>query len=181
MTCVIIDWHWRWVNSLIVKEEYISDIVLEHVPMAWLWSFREYQELLFGSRFSLHLVYGFTSLAAEDNLNFLWQLSNFEEILNLRNLLLKILGDIWAYTLHWCNLLMTIICFPNRRMNLMKLCLEWDILHFCVDLIRGRKILSWFSHWLRNCNDSRWQLGVAEIILIITVKWWMPKLMVDCS
>ena len=33
--------------------------------------FREYQELLFGSRSLLHfLVYGFASLAAVDNLNF---------------------------------------------------------------------------------------------------------------
>jgi hypothetical protein len=59
MTYAIVDRHWKWLDSLFVKEEYISDKVLEYVHMVWSaytnllsWMWNEHVEDLNGKGYT---------------------------------------------------------------------------------------------------------------------------------
>jgi hypothetical protein len=122
MTRAIMDRHWRWLDSLLVKEKYTQ---------ANYWSTCMWQDYNFlrnirsyylsrdphhiSRILDLHRLRLGMILTSCDS-----QIS--EEILDFGNMSLDSLCDIWVYTLHWCTLLTTIICFPNWGMNMLKLC-----------------------------------------------------------
>ena len=156
--------------------------MLEFVHVLGSWLFTKHQKILFGSRFSLHFLdYGFAPLTNWGNSDFFWQLDK------LRKFSIYETCCLIAYAIFGHVRYTDVICLHTNLLSKL-----WDEhieafykkghMTFSFDLMGERKILPKFAYWLRNCIDGRWQLGVAEIILIIAVEVFrMPKLLVDCS